>query len=83
MNHLTRAIEMCELVLPGPRELLIHPESEKASMDNPTPWKGIAAVRIDELHQPWPQFRPPRSVWSYDVEKTANLVTTDFGYCEH
>lgn len=83
MNHLTRTIEVCELVLPSSRKLLIHSESKKAAMDNSAPWKVIAAVRIDKLHEPRPQFRPPRSIRGHDIEKTTNLVTADFGYCEH
>jgi len=44
MSHLACTIEVCKLVLPSSRELLIHSKPKQAIMDNPTPWKGIAAI---------------------------------------
>jgi len=80
MDHLASTIKMCELLLPRPREVLIHPESEQASIDDPMPWESVATHRTDELHEPWPQLRPPRAIRSNDIEEASNLIAT---HCLH
>jgi len=56
MDDLTRVVEMGELMLPNPRELLIHSKPKQAAIDNSMPWKWALTIRVNKSHEPRPQF---------------------------